>query len=112
MMSRPTDDAAARQALLDKLARTREEIRLILDPPAHGESGGDTRQRSDPFPRSRTMRALLSSHGIGAAGALASGLLIARPALALRLLRFVPVSTVGKMLLAKAISSLRPKSGR
>ncbi len=115
MMPKPIDDATARRALLDKLAQSREEIRLILDPPPRDEAGvGDAPRESHGafFPRSRTMRALFSSHGIGAAGALAGGLLIARPALALRLLRLVPVSTVGKMLLAKAISSLRSRSGR
>jgi hypothetical protein len=112
MMPTPTtDEATTRQALLDKLALSREEIRSILDPPPRGESDRGEATQPDPFPRSRTMRALLSSHGIGAAGALAGGLLIARPALALRLLRLVPVSTVGKMLIAKAISGLRSNKG-
>jgi hypothetical protein len=112
MMPTPSDEATTRQALLDKLALSREEIRLILDPPPRSQSdSGKAARHSDPFPRSHTMRALFSSHGIGAAGALAGGLLIARPALALRLLRLVPVSTVGKMLLAKAISALRSNKG-
>jgi hypothetical protein len=55
------------------------------------------------------MRALLSSQGLGAVGALAGGLLIARPGLALRILRMVPVGTVGKMLIARAITAMRTK---
>ena len=58
------------------------------------------------------MRALLSSKGLGAIGAMAGGLLIARPTLALRLLRLVPASTVGKMLLAKAVTTIREKYTR
>jgi len=103
------DDALARKAVLAKLAQTREEMRQVLDPP-RVESGGDRGSAANPgmseFPRSRTMRALLSSRGLGAAGALVGGLLIARPSLALRLLRMVPIGTVGKMLIAKAISGI------
>ena len=37
------------------------------------------------FPRSRTMQMLMSGRGLGTLGALAAGLIVARPALALRL---------------------------
>ena len=109
-----TEDANTRRAILDKLAQSREEIRLILDPPPADDSGGtgERARGSDPFPRSRTMRALFSSHGIGAAASLAGGLLIARPRLALQLLRLVPVGTVGKILLGKVMSGLGAKKGR
>jgi hypothetical protein len=109
MMPAMAEDSNARKAILDKLAQSREEMRRVLDPP-RGEPGGGAPQNSGgEFPRSRTMRALLSSRGLGAVGALAGGLLLARPTLALRLLRMVPVSTVGKMLITKAISGLRAK---
>jgi hypothetical protein len=102
------DDADARRAVLDKLAQSREEVRLILDPPpAEVQGGSSPGGAASQFPRSRTMRALLSSRGLGAVGALAGGLLVARPSLALRLLRMVPVSAVGKMLIGKAITGLR-----
>jgi hypothetical protein len=90
------------KSALARLAQSREEIRRLLDPP----DDGATPPGSD-FPRSRTMRALLSRRGLGTLGALASGLLIARPALALRLLRLVPAGAVGKMLLARLIAQLR-----
>jgi hypothetical protein len=106
------EDKNARQAVLARLSQSRVEIRQILDPPRNEPSAaGGAPTSNGAFPRSRTMRALLSSRGIGAVGALAGGLLIARPALALRMLRMVPVGTVGKILIAKAISALRPKRG-
>jgi hypothetical protein len=46
---------------------------------------------------------------LGTLGALAGGLLLARPALALRLLRFVPASSVAKMVMAKALNALKSK---
>ena len=103
-------DAATRDLIRVKLAQSREEIRMLLDPPP-GEVGGAEAAAKGlgGFPRSRTMRALLSSRGLGAVGALAGGLLIARPALALRLLRLVPASTVAKMLMTKAVDALKAK---
>jgi hypothetical protein len=109
------EDANARNAILARLAQSREEVRQVLDPP-RVESGGNDAQAAHTgageFPRSRTMRTLLSSRGLGAAGALVGGLLIARPSLALRLLRMVPVSAVGKMLVAKLISGLGKRDAR
>jgi len=104
-------DAAERDLIRNRLAQSRAELRLLLDPPpAQGNgSGAPGMMGHSGFPRSRTMQMLLSSRGLGALGALAGGLLIARPALALRLLRFVPVSAVGKMLMAKAVSALKSK---
>jgi anti-sigma factor RsiW len=101
-------DAAARALTLAKLAQSRAELRALLDPP-RSEPGADTSSgaRRSEFPRSRTMQALLSSRGLGAAGALIGGLLIARPALALRVLRMVPASAVGKMLLIKAMEAYK-----
>jgi hypothetical protein len=105
------DEAIARKAILAKLADSREEVRQLLDPPRVEPSGdGAPQHAGGEFPRSRTMRALLSSRGLGAAGALVGGLLIARPTLALRMLRMVPVGTVGKMLIAKAISGIAKRS--
>lgn len=106
------EEAIARKAILAKLAQSREEVCQVLDPPRVEANGdGVPRATASEFPRSRTMRALLSSRGLGAAGALVGGLLIARPTLALRMLRLVPVGTVGKMLIAKVISGLGKKRG-
>jgi len=111
VISVPAEDPRARQAIFDRLHESREEIRRILDPPPEEGDGQERSNSNGGFPRSRTMRTLLSSRGIGATGALAAGLLIARPTLALRLLRMVPVGAVSKMLFAKALTMLRSKRG-
>jgi hypothetical protein len=100
-------DAAARSLLLAKLAQSRAEMRALLDPPRAEPGAAPAGARRSEFPRSRTMQALLSSRGLGAAGAVIGGLLIARPALALRLLRMVPAGAVGKMLLVKAMEAFK-----
>jgi hypothetical protein len=103
-------DAAERDLIYARLAQSREELRVLLDPPPAESRGGATPVNGQGgFPRSRTMQALMSSRGLGALGALAGGLLIARPSLALRLLRLVPAGTVAKMLMSKAVSALRSK---
>jgi hypothetical protein len=104
-------DAAARELIYKRLAQSRDELRLLLDPPpTAGNGSGEAGLNGHlGFPRSRTMQMLLSGRGLGTLGALAGGLLIARPALALRLLRFVPASAVAKMLMAKAVGALKSK---
>jgi len=102
----------ARSDTLAKLAASRAEIRRVLDPPpppdaeVSGLSG-----RDGMFPRSRTMRMLLSIRGVGTVGALAGGLLLARPALAVKLLRMIPAGAVARMLLVKGIAALKAKRG-
>jgi hypothetical protein len=103
-------DAAARDLIRSRLAQSRDELRLLLDPPdTPGEGGQSSANGHAGFPRSRTMQMLLSGRGLGTLGALASGLLIARPALALRLLRLVPASSVAKILMSKVIGALKSK---
>jgi hypothetical protein len=55
------------------------------------------------------MQMLMSGRGLGTLGAAAAGLLIARPSLALRLLRLLPVSAVAKTFLLRAFAALRTK---
>jgi len=103
-------DAAARDLIRTRLAQSREELRTLLDPPPRPLISREGSARGlGGFPRSRTMQMLMSGRGLGTVGALAGGLLIARPALALRLLRLVPASAVAKMLMAKAVSALKSK---
>src|ERR1700704_7105288 len=104
-------DAAARDLIRTRLAQSREELRTLLDPPPQGNGSREGSARGlGGFPRSRTMQMLMSGRGLGTVGALAGGLLIARPALALRLLRFVPAGSVAKILMARAIGVLKSKS--
>jgi hypothetical protein len=108
------DIDTAREETLGRLAESRAEIRRILEPPqrsAPGEGVGpeETGDGVEAFPRSRTMKLLLSGRGAGTVGAVACGLLIARPALGFRLLRMLPAGAIGKMLLVKGIAALRSK---
>jgi hypothetical protein len=100
---------AAVDLIRSRLAQSREELRLLLDPPPAESRAEAAMNGHAGFPRSRTMQMLMSGRGLGTLGALAGGLLIARPALALRLLRLVPASTVAKMLMARAVSALKSK---
>jgi len=105
-------DTAARTEILARLALSREELRRVLDPPRpeprpHG--GSTPGAVPGGFPRSRTMQMLMSERGLGILGAAAAGLLLARPALALRLLRMLPASAFAKMMLTRAFTALRAK---
>ena len=107
-------ETADRAEILARLEASREEIRRVLDPPPRGEAGDlASAQHSSGggFPRSRTMQMFTSGRGLGTLGAVAAGLLIARPALAMRLLRMLPASAVAKTLLLRAVGMLRAKHG-
>jgi hypothetical protein len=98
-------DEVQRKALLARLAESRAEIKRLLEPrpDQRGEAGaGD----GAGFPRSRTMRALLSGRGLGAVGATAAGLLMARPALAWRLIRMLPTGALLRMGLARVLGGM------
>jgi len=108
------DDTARREQLLASLAQSREELRNILDP-ERTESDDDLgpgNHAAGGFPRSRTMQMLMSGRGLGTVAAVAGGLLIARPALALRLIRMVPASAVARWALVRAVTALRGKPGK
>jgi len=115
-------DDADKLETLAKLARSRAEIRRVLEPPPRIGSGAERRRSADGvahdpadprdgvFPRSHTMRLLLSGRGIGTIGAILGGLVMARPALALKLLRMLPTGAVTRMLMVKAVTAFRSKS--
>ena len=115
-------DDASRLETLSKLAQSRAEIRRVLDPPpraAHASRQGadpehpEHDEEHDPhagvFPRSRTMRLLLSGRGIGTVGAVVGGLLMARPRLAFKLVRMLPTGAVARMLVLKAVTAFRAR---
>jgi hypothetical protein len=99
---------AARAAILARLAQSREELRMVFEPPPN-QPDADGGSRNAGFPRSRTIQMLMSGRGLGTLGALAAGLIAARPALALRLLRMLPATAIGRMLLLRAFTALRAK---
>src|SRR5271165_2484848 len=104
-------NGATREEILARLAQSRAEIRRLLDPPPHAaHAAGPTLSAADgEFPRSRVMRTLLSGRGLGAVGAVVGGLILARPALAWRLIRLLPTSAVARALLLRAISAMRAR---
>ena len=103
-------DAAARAEILARLAASREELRRVFDPP-NNSNGGESVPGDHPggFPRSRTMQLLMSGRGLGTVGAVVAGLLLARPALALRLLRMLPAGAVARMVMARALGAMRAR---
>lgn len=112
-------DDKTRSDILNKMAQSRAEIRRLLEPPpaepvGNGlyDDGSVVSRSGSQFPRSRTMRMLVSGRGIGAVGAIVGGVLLARPALALRLLRMVPAGAVAKALAIRALTSMRDKQSR
>ena len=102
-------DEAARAEILARLAVSREEWRRVLAPRPEEPRADDSSIAGAEFPRSRTMQMLMSGRGLGTLGAAAAGLLIARPSLALRLLRILPAGAVAKTLLLRAFAALRTK---
>jgi len=100
-------DRTARDAILARLAQSRAEIRRLLEPPPTAQGAAPApRLASGGFPRSRTLQALMSGRGLGAIGAVAGGLLLARPALAWRLIRLLPTRTVARAILARIMQAL------
>jgi hypothetical protein len=99
---RDDPDDASREDATSRLARSREELRALLEPHRR-PLFGNRRSPGVPgeFPRSRTMRFLTSGGGVGTAAALGCGLLISRPVIALRILKMIPFGAVIRMLLLR-----------
>jgi hypothetical protein len=104
-------EEAQRKAILARLAESRAEIKRLLEP-RPDEAGEEGAEDGTGFPRSRTMRALMSGRGLGAVGATAAGLFMARPALAWRLIRMLPAGALLRMGLARFLSGLRRQSSK
>jgi hypothetical protein len=105
------EERAQREEIMGRLQQTRAEISRLLEPPAR-EADPDGEHpapngAAGAFPRSRTMRALMSGRGIGAIGAMAGGLLLARPRLAWRLIRLLPTGAVTRAVMARVIGGWR-----
>ncbi len=93
----PADDAGGKARLLSpaerRLADSRAEIQRLLTP------------GPDDFPRSQTMRYLMGGKGRMVALGAFAGLLAVKPALAVKLVRFLPL---GKLLpVAHILQTLR-----
>jgi hypothetical protein len=78
-----------------KIVETRAELeRLLIDEPEHAQSSG-------VFPRSRTLKLLTSHGGIVLLTVAAGGLLVLRPSLIKRAIRFIPMGPVVSMLASR-----------
>jgi hypothetical protein len=108
MNMRADGEQAARAEILARLTQSREELRQLLDPPPESP-GGSPLAGADGFPRSRIMRLLMSGPGLGTLGAAAAGLLVTRPALALRLVKLLPAGAFARTLATRILSALREK---
>ena len=104
-------EEAQRKAILARLAESRAEIKHLLEPRAE-DAGGEDAANGTGFPRSRTMRALMSGRGLGAVGATAAGLIMARPALAWRLIRMLPTGPLVRMGISRILGGLGRQSGK
>jgi hypothetical protein len=112
-----THSDAAKLETLARLKRSRAEIQRVLEPPPRvsheGRDAafeeGDPDRPNDTFPRSRTMRMLMSARGIGTVGAILGAIFVARPTLMLKIVRVFPAGAVGRFLLVKAVSALRSR---
>jgi hypothetical protein len=104
-------DSSERDAIMARLAQSRGEISRLLEPPPEDSEGERPGPSGAPggFPRSRTMRALMTGRGLGAVGALAGGLLLARPRMAWRLLRILPTGAVARMVVGRLMGAMRGK---
>ncbi len=111
MMPPDAQRAATRDEILARLAQSRAQIRRLLDPPREptGEAGGTADGAAGEFPRSRTMRILMSGPGLGAVAAVVGGLLIARPALAWRLIKLLPTGAIARTFIVRALAGLKEK---
>jgi hypothetical protein len=85
-----------------RLAGSRQELLdLFTSDPGQAAPSATERQ----FPRSRTIRLLMHSRSLRAMAALAAGMLVARPALAWRLLRMLPVGAFARSFLNRILNS-------
>jgi hypothetical protein len=86
-----------------RLAQTRQQILALFQPEIDARAARALDGRGT-FPRSRTMRLLLGHKGLATVAVAVCGLVISRPALALRLVRMLPIAAVAKLLLRRQLS--------
>jgi len=103
------DSADTRDAVVARLERSRAELRALLEPGEAGAAPGDNAV-SGTFPRSRTMRLLTSKRGAGTVAAVGVGLLLSRPAMALRFAKIIPLGAVLRMLIFRLFTASGAKT--
>ena len=106
------DDGSAEAEIVNSMAVSRAQLREILDPQRDGsihDENGEVRQ-SGAFPRSRTMRMLLTSRAAGTVAAVGAGLLISRPSIVWRLLRMIPAGAIARMTILRLFTARGAKT--
>ena len=78
-----------------RLDASRRELLDLFDPPV------DSQDRGDFKPRSKIMQALTGNGGLALLVAGAGGLLLAKPKLAMHVIRMIPVGAIARMAAAK-----------
>jgi hypothetical protein len=99
-------DAEKRNQVLARLALSRGEYRTILDPAHDHPEDGKTSASLANFPRSRTMRTILSKRGLRTLGAVVAAVFLMRPKLALKVWRMLPARVVKRLLIGRALAML------
>jgi hypothetical protein len=81
----------------DKLTRSRADLQYLIE-------DGEKRERSDEFPRSKTMKLLTSGGGVALLAIAAGAVLLYRPSLATRVVRTMPVGPLLRSLAMNVLS--------
>jgi hypothetical protein len=89
-----------------RLAETRQQlVDLFTADRQESAAGQPASPRAGSFPRSHTIRLLLGKQGLGALAVIIGGILVARPAIAWRLLRLLPIKTFARTMFVRFLTS-------
>jgi hypothetical protein len=88
-----------------RLAETRQQLVDLFTQDQEESAGKPAGARGGTFPRSHTIRLLLGRQGLGALAAIVGGILVARPAIAWRILRFLPIKTFARTMFVRFLTS-------
>ena len=95
----PSESAAAR------LARSRAELQALFEPEQSAPGAPGAAQERGAFPRSKTMKLLTKGAGPAGLAVMALALFATSPAKARMLLRYLPMSAITKIVVARFINS-------
>jgi len=84
-----------------RLDESRRELKDLFDPPA------DPLDRGEFKPRSKVMQVLTGNGGLALVLAGAGGLLLAKPRLAMQVVRMIPIGALARMAAAKFMAGRR-----
>jgi hypothetical protein len=105
-----TDRTDSRAEIAARLAESRMRLRRLLAPEDEGP-GMQALAVNGSFPRSHTMRGLLSGRTLAIVAALAGAVLVTRPRALVRLGRLIPVAALVRLLLMGYLSSAKTDQG-